>query len=70
MEESFDISIKLSAGQKDFTVLPEDNGYTLKESGSIVAVLKEQEGRWVFVKGSYTESDAQQVGELIRQRKS
>lgn len=63
--QPFDISIEISAGKKDLTVIPEDGGYTLQESGSIVAVIKQREGNWQFTKGSYSENDAAAIGAII-----
>ena len=68
--EDFEISTELSAGKKDFKVVFENLRYTLIESGSIVAVIKQQDDHWTFTQGSYTEEDAKIVGNLIEQHTS
>ncbi|WP_207534301.1 hypothetical protein [Desertivirga arenae] len=68
MADTFNLEIEISAGKKSFTVVPENDAYTLMESGSIVAVLKQKEGAWVFTTGSYSEEDAKLVGEKIKER--
>lgn len=65
VKEPFNITIGISAGKKELTVFPEEDRYTLKESGSIVAVIKQNEGRWQFTTGSYTNEDAQKIGAAI-----
>lgn len=67
MAETFDLEIEISAGKKDFTVVPENDAYTLMESGSIVAVIKRKEGEWQFTTGSYSEEDAKLIGEKIQE---
>jgi hypothetical protein len=63
----FEINTEISAGKKAFKVVSENEGYTLMESGSIVAVIKKKEGNWTFTQGSYSEEDAKTVGKLIEQ---
>lgn len=69
MNESFEISVEISAGKKYFDVKPENGGYSLIESGSIAAVIKQKNGRWTFTTGSYNEHDAQIIGKLIDSHK-
>ena len=66
MNNAIKISTQISAGKKDFDVVPENDGYTLFESGSIVAVLKCKENGWEFTQGSYNENDARILGDLIK----
>ena len=70
MNESFEISAEISSGKKTFNVKSENGGYSLIESGSIAALIKQKNGRWTFTTGSYTEQDAQIIGKLIDNRKS
>ena len=63
--EPFELEIELSAGKKSFTVIPENNAFTLMESGSIVAVVKKDDNSWKFTKGSYSEDDAEKIGKRI-----
>jgi len=65
MAEPFDLEIEISAGKKSFTIIPENEAYTIMESGSIVAVLKQVDKGWTFTKGSYSEDDAKKIGERI-----
>jgi hypothetical protein len=67
MAETFDLEIDISAGKKSLTVVPENDAYTLLESGSIVAVIKQKEGEWQFTTGSYSEEDAKLIGKKIQQ---
>jgi len=65
MTEPFDLEIEISAGKKSFTIIPENEAYTIMESGSIVAVLKQGDEGWKFTKGSYSEDDARLLGDKI-----
>ncbi|WP_207421022.1 hypothetical protein [Desertivirga brevis] len=67
MAETFDLEIEISAGKKSFTIIPENDVFTLMESGSIVAILKQKEGEWQFTTGSYSEEDAKLIGRKIRE---
>ena len=66
MDEPFEIEANISAGKKFFKVVSENDGYTLLESGSIAAVIKQKDGRWEFTTGSYAQSDADLIGGLIQ----
>ena len=70
MEKQFDLDVEISAGKKEFTVVPENEGFTLMEAGSIVAVLKQKDGEWVFTTGSYSPEDAALIGNLIEKKQS
>ena len=65
--EPFDLNIEISAGKKDFTVLHENGAYTLKESGSIVAVIKEKDKKWHISTGSYSDDDVEMIGRAIKE---
>lgn len=67
MNHPFEINTEISSGRKTFEVTYENNAYTLVESGSIAAVIKQKEGLWTFTKGSYNQHDAEIIGKLIEQ---
>ena len=68
--EPFKINTEISAGKKEFEVLFENHAYTLVESGSIAAVIKCKDNKWLFTKGSYSEEDAEIIGNLISQNRA
>lgn len=70
MNEDFEINTEISAGKKTFKVAFENDGYTLFESGSIAAVIKQKDGKWTFTTGSYSEEDAEIIGKLIENNKA
>lgn len=70
MEELFEINTELSTGKKTFKVVAENDGYTLMESGSIAAVIKNNAGEWTFTTGSYNMDDAKIIGQLIENQKT
>ena len=65
MDKLPEIDIEISAGKKTFKIEEENSAYTLFESGSIVARLKQTENGWEFTTGSYTKEDAEKVGRAI-----
>ncbi len=67
MDNLLEINVDISAGKKTFKVEQENGGYTLIESGSIVAEIKHKEGKWMITKGSYNEADAELIGKLIQE---
>ncbi|WP_207428839.1 hypothetical protein [Pedobacter sp. SYSU D00535] len=67
MKKEFDLEIELEAGKKAFTVVSENESYTLIESGSIVAMIKETAEGWKTQKGSYSDSDVAKIGEKIKE---
>jgi hypothetical protein len=69
MNEEFEIEVEISAGKKKFKVVNENTGYTLIESGSIVAVLKKNDQGWEFTTGSYSKHDAARIGNIIEGHK-
>lgn len=70
MTHDFDLQAELSAGKKIFKVVFENDGYTLIESGSIAAIIKNNGNGWKFTSGSYTDEDAKLVGKLIEEQLS
>ena len=68
MEKQLELEIELSAGKKTFKVEQKNAVYTLIESGSIAASLKQTDGRWELVTGSYTPEDAEKVGRAIQEQ--
>jgi hypothetical protein len=70
MNGAFEIEVEISAGKKKFKVVSENAGYTLIESGSIVAVLKKNDQSWEFTTGSYNEHDAALIGSIIESHKT
>ena len=66
MKKEFEIKANLKAGNKQFTVIAENNTITLLESGSIAAVIKETQEGWKLSTGSYNESDVGKIGEQIK----
>jgi hydrogenase maturation factor len=65
MNEELEINTDISSGKKTFKVVFENDAYTLIESGSIAAVLKQKDGKWIFTTGSYSEDDAEIIGRMI-----
>jgi hypothetical protein len=70
MNEAFELEAQLSAGKKSFKVISENGAYTLIESGSIAAVIKQNDDNWVFTTGSYDAGDAEIIGKLIEQNEA
>ena len=67
MDNLLEINADISAGKKTFKVEFENDGYTLIESGSIAAEIKQKDGKWTITKGSYSEADAETIGKLIEE---